>query len=126
MSQNLYISPPTISQHVAIEALDCEEELDKNVVRYAQNRDHLLDTLPNIGIAKFAPADGAFYLFADVSNLTNDSTAFCHRMLDEIGVATTPGIDFDPILGHRFLRFSYAGYNNEIIEATQRLREWLK
>ncbi len=126
LSQNLYISPPTISQHVAIEALDCEEELDKNVVRYAQNRDHLLDTLPNIGIAKFAPADGAFYLFADVSNLTNDSTAFCHRMLDEIGVATTPGIDFDPILGHRFLRFSYAGYNNEIIEATQRLREWLK
>lgn len=126
LSQNLYISPPTISQYVAIEALDCEEELETNVARYAQNRNHLLDTLPNIGIEKFAPADGAFYLFADVSNLTNDSTTFCHRMLEETGVATTPGIDFDPILGHRFLRFSYAGYTNKIIEATQRLREWLK
>ncbi len=126
LSQNLYISPPAISQYVAIEALDCGEELDENVVRYAQNRNYLLETLPNIGISKFAPADGAFYLFADVSNLTNDSTTFCHRMLEETGVATTPGIDFDPILGHRFLRFSYAGYTDAIIEATQRLREWLK
>lgn len=125
LAQNLFISPPALSQHAALHAFDCGAELDENVARYARNRAHLLSELPAAGFTRLAPADGAFYLFADVSHLTNDSNEFCRRMLEHTGVATTPGIDFDSESGHRFLRFSFAGHTEDVVEAAKRLRGWL-
>ncbi len=124
LSQNLFISPPTLSQLAAIAAFDCTDELDENVRRYGANRALLLDRLPEAGYDKLASADGAFYIYADVTHLTNDSEEFCRRMLAEVGVATTPGTDFDPERGNRFLRFSFAGATAEMEEAADRLQAW--
>lgn len=124
LSQNLFISPPTLSQIAAIAALDCTEELDGNVAQYARNRQLLLEELPGVGFDRIAPADGAFYLYADVSQMTNDSDAFCRRILAETGVAITPGIDFDPERGNRFVRFSFAGTNETMDAAVRALRDW--
>ena len=101
---------------------DCLPELDANVARYRRNRDHLLACLPQAGFHRLAPADGAFYLYADVRHMTNDSQDLCRRMLDETGGATTPGIDFDPARGHGFLRLSFAGASPDIEEAPRRLK----
>lgn len=124
LAQNMFISPPTLSQYAGVAAFDCLDELDANVARYAKNRELLLNELPVAGFDKLAPADGAFYLYADISRLTNDSQTFCSRMLAEIGVATTPGIDFDPGQGHRFMRFSFAGSIDDMAEAASRLKTW--
>jgi aspartate/methionine/tyrosine aminotransferase len=126
LAQNLFISAPTLSQFAGAVALDCRAELDAYVASYARNRALLLAELPQAGFDHLAPADGAFYLYADVSALTNDSEAFCRRMLAETGVATTPGVDFDPARGHRFLRFSFAGPEAAMAEAAERLKTWLK
>ncbi len=126
ISQNLFISPPTLSQHAAIAAFDCHAELKRNVEVYAANRELLLRELPKAGISSFAPADGAFYLYADVSHLTQDSEQFCRRMLAETGVAATPGVDFDPENGHRFIRFSFAESTAIVAQAAARLKDWLK
>ena len=125
LGQNLFISPPSLSQHAAIAAFDARDELDGNVARYARNRELLLAELPKAGFTKLASADGAFYIYADVAHLTNDSQEFCRRMLAETGVAATPGIDFDPDRGNRFIRFSFAGGTEEMAEAARRLRTWL-
>lgn len=124
LSQNLYISPPTLSQIAGVAALDCAEELDRNVAQYARNRELLLEALPNAGFDSIAPADGAFYLYADVSHMTNDSDAFCRTILAKTGVAITPGIDFDPDRGNRFVRFSFAGPTETMAAAAQALRDW--
>lgn len=124
LAQNLFISPPSLSQHAALAAFDCREDLDANVARYAANRALLLQELPKAGFDRFAPADGAFYLYADIGHLTNDSTEFCRRMLREIGVACTPGIDFDPARGRTTLRFSFAGDTATIDAAARRLHAW--
>jgi aspartate/methionine/tyrosine aminotransferase len=124
LKQNLFISAPTLSQHAALAALDCTEELDGNVARYARNRALLLDRLPAAGFDRLAPAEGAFYLYADVSHLTNDSETFCREMLDQTGVATAPGIDFDQARGRAHLRISYAGPTAEIEAAVARLADW--
>jgi aspartate/methionine/tyrosine aminotransferase len=124
LAQNLFISPPALSQHAAIAAFDCRDELDANVARYARNRALLLEELPKAGFERFAPADGAFYLYADIADLTNDSAAFCRRMLREIGVACTPGLDFDPGRGHASLRISFAGATETMDEAVRRLKAW--
>jgi aspartate/methionine/tyrosine aminotransferase len=124
LAQNFFISPPTLSQHAALAAFDCRDELQRNLARYAENRALLLDELPKAGFDRLAPADGAFYLYADVGHLTNDSTAFCRRMLAEIGVACTPGVDFDRERGHATLRFSFAGSTATMAEAARRLRSW--
>lgn len=126
LGQNLFISPPTLSQVAAVAAFDCKDELDANVARYARNRALLLEELPKIGFDKLAPADGAFYLYADVSGLTNDSQEFCARMLSETGVAATPGLDFDAARGHRFLRFSFAGATDDMAAAVEALRDWTR
>jgi aspartate/methionine/tyrosine aminotransferase len=126
LTQNLYISPPTLSQIAGIAAFDCRAELDANVARYAENRRRLLTELPKAGFDTFAPADGAFYLYADVGALTNDSAEFCRRMLAETGVAATPGLDFDPARGNRFVRFSIAGATEDMAEAARRLMAWRK
>jgi len=124
LGQNLYISPPTISQVAAAAAFDCHEELQANVERYRLNRDLLLNELPSAGFTRLAPSDGAFYIYADVSDRTQDSVAFCNRMLTETGVAATPGVDFDPRRGHTDVRFSYSGATEEMAAAARALRGW--
>jgi aspartate/methionine/tyrosine aminotransferase len=124
LAQNLYISPPALSQHAALAAFHCAQELDANVARYAENRALLLEELPKAGIDRFAPADGAFYLYADVGHITNDSAEFCRRMLREIGVACTPGTDFDRERGHATMRFCFAVSPAEIADAVQRIKNW--
>jgi aspartate/methionine/tyrosine aminotransferase len=101
-------------------AFDCHDELGENVARYRRSRDHLLRTLPEAGFSRLSPAEGAFYLFADIADRSNDSTAFCTRMLAEVGIAATPGVDFDHARGNRFLRFSYCGGEDDIREAAAR------
>ncbi|HEU6443093.1 MAG TPA: aminotransferase class I/II-fold pyridoxal phosphate-dependent enzyme, partial [Microvirga sp.] len=109
LAQNLYISPPYLSQVAALAAFDATEELEAVKAGYARNRAYLLEELPRIGIADMHPVDGAFYIYADVAQFTNDSIGYCRRMLDEAGVAATPGVDFDPFKGAHYVRFSFAG-----------------
>lgn len=125
LAQNFFISPPALAQYTALAALDCREELDARVALYRRNRDHLLSELPRLGIDVPVPADGAFYVYADVRKRSNDSLAFCRRMLDEAGVAATPGIDFDPARGAGTVRFSIAGAETTITAAAARLKTWL-
>jgi len=124
LAQNLFISAPALSQLAAIAAFDCKDELDGHVHRYRENRDLLLAGLPKAGLDRLTVPDGAFYLYADVSHLTNDSREFCRRMLVEAGVATTPGLDFDRQRGHGTLRISFAGSTAEMAEAARRLAAW--
>jgi aspartate/methionine/tyrosine aminotransferase len=124
LAQNLYISPPAIAQAAALGAFDAEAELEANRIAYAANRALLLEELPKAGFAAFAPADGAFYLYCDVSDMTNDAAALAKILLDEARVAVTPGTDFDAERGHRFLRFSYAGTTTDMAEAARRLQDW--
>jgi aspartate/methionine/tyrosine aminotransferase len=124
LAQNLFISPPTLSQLAALAVFECRDELNANVARYARNRALLLAELPKAGFTHLARADGAFYVYADVAELTNDSEAFCHRLLAETAIAATPGIDFDPLRGHRFVRFSFAGSTEDMGEAARRLIAW--
>lgn len=125
LAQNFYISPPALSQLAAVAAFGCRAELNLHVARYRRNRDRLTAMLRRAGLSRFAPAEGAFYLYVNVSELTGDSVAFCRRMLEETGVATTPGRDFDPIHGGEWLRLSFAGSTAEIEEAATRLADWL-
>jgi aspartate/methionine/tyrosine aminotransferase len=124
LAQNLFISPPTLPQLAAVAAFGAEPELAANVARYRRNRDILLARLPQAGFSRFAAPDGAFYLYADVAQLTNDSEALCRRMLAEAGVAVTPGTDFDPTRGRAYVRFSFAGSEAEMEEAARRLIAW--
>jgi aspartate/methionine/tyrosine aminotransferase len=122
LAQNLFICPPHASQIAALGALEAEEELEALKRVYAANRARLLDALPRLGFADIAPADGAFYVYADCTRLANDSAAFCRRLLDEAGVAATPGLDFDPVRGHRTVRFSFARGEAEIAEGIRRMQ----
>jgi aspartate/methionine/tyrosine aminotransferase len=124
LAQNLYISPPTLSQHAAVAAFDCAAELDGHVARYARNRDVLLERLPAAGLENLAPVEGAFYIYADAGQITNDSEALCRKVLDETGVAMTPGTDFDTQRGHRFVRISFAGTTEDMATAGDRLAAW--
>jgi len=121
---NLFLTAPSLSQHAALVALDSHEELQVHVATYARNRALLLAALPDLGLEKIAPPDGAFYIYADVGRFTNDSLAFCEALLRDTGVATAPGLDFDPVEGRRFIRFSFAVATAEVEEAIARLRPW--
>jgi aspartate/methionine/tyrosine aminotransferase len=125
LAQNLYISPPALSQSAALPIFDCRAELDGHVARYRANRDLLIRTLRAAGLTRFAPAEGAFYLYVDISSLTGDSERFCRRLLAEIGIAVTPGLDFDPVDGGGWVRFSFAGSTGAVAEAARRLKSWL-
>ena len=125
LASNFALCPPTLAQHAAVYAFDAYAEMDANVARYRANRDLLLRRLPAIGLSRLAPADGAFYIYADVSPWTSDSLTWGARLLDETGVAVTPGVDFDPVDGGRFIRMSFAGDTAEIAEAVDVLGEWL-
>lgn len=125
LAQNLFISVPALSQRAACAAFDCREELDANVLRYAANRELLLRELPKAGLDRLAPADGAFYIYAEVGQLTNDSEAFCRQILAETGVAMAPGTDFDRERGRATVRISFAGDTATMGEAARRLQAWL-
>jgi aspartate/methionine/tyrosine aminotransferase len=126
LQQNLAISVPTLSQIAAEAAFDARAELDEVKHGYEENRRILVEGLPRAGLGSFLPADGAFYLYADVSCFSTDSFAFATRMLEEAGVAATPGVDFDPLRGQNFLRLCYAGSRAEMHEAVERIGAWLK
>jgi aspartate/methionine/tyrosine aminotransferase len=126
LAQNLYISPPTVAQVAAIGAFDGIEELEANRRVYAENRTLLLAELPKAGLTRIVPADGAFYLYVDVSDFTADSVAFAKEMLEETGVAATPGVDFDAERGSRYVRFCYAGTTADMAEAARRLQGWAR
>ncbi|MEM1386688.1 MAG: aminotransferase class I/II-fold pyridoxal phosphate-dependent enzyme [Pseudomonadota bacterium] len=121
LAQNMFICPPHVSQVAALAAMACEPELAANVAVYRKNRQLMLDGLPQAGFTRFAPPDGAFYVYADVSDLTNDSRAFAREILDQAGVAVTPGLDFDADRGAGMLRFSYARSSADIAEGLARL-----
>jgi aspartate/methionine/tyrosine aminotransferase len=124
LAQNLYISPPTVAQVAALGAFDGADELEANKRAYAENRTLLLAELPKIGLDRILPADGAFYLYVDVGQFTSDSRAFTKEMLADIGIAATPGVDFDAERGSRYVRFCYAGTTADMAEALRRLRGW--
>ncbi len=124
LTQNLYISAPAIAQVAALGAFDARDELEANRRVYAENRALLMEELPKAGFKAFAPPDGAFYLYCDVGDMSNDALAFAKAMLEEAGVAATPGVDFDAERGHRYVRFCYAGSTADMAEAARRLKAW--
>ena len=121
IAQNMFICAPHASQVAALAALDCEDEMRENLAVYARNRQLMLEGLPKAGFTKIAPPDGAFYVYADVSDLTDDSRSFAAEILEKAGVAVTPGLDFDPVRGATTLRFSYARSTADIEEGLARL-----
>ncbi len=125
IAQNMFICPPHASQVAALAALDCGAEAELNLAVYAENRRLMLEGLPKAGFTKIAPPEGAFYIYADVSDLTGDSLAFAAEILDKAGVAVTPGLDFDPHRGARTLRFSYARSTADIAEGLDRLTRFM-
>jgi aspartate/methionine/tyrosine aminotransferase len=125
LQQNLAISVPTLSQIAAEAAFEGRQEMEEIKRGYLENRRILIEGLPRAGLTKFLPADGAFYLYADVSDFTSDSFKFAGEMLEHALVAATPGVDFDPVHGRRFIRFSYARSADEMREAVARITRWL-
>ena len=121
---NLFLTPPVIAQRAGLIAFDCREELDGHRDTYARNRALMLEALTAMGLARVAPPDGAFYLYADIGHLTDDSVAFCTALLRETGVCTAPGVDFDPVDGRRFIRFSFAVSTPEVSKAIARMIPW--
>ncbi len=126
LAQNLFICPPHASQVAALAALDCADELRGNLAVYAENRRLMMAGLPEAGFTRIAPPDGAFYVYADVSELTGDSLGFAGEILDKAGVAVTPGLDFDPVRGKGTLRFSYARATADIAEGLERLAAFMR
>jgi aspartate/methionine/tyrosine aminotransferase len=126
LAQNLFISPPALAQEAALAAFACRAELDRRVEAYRGSRAALLDCLPKGGLERFAPVDGAFYLYADVAHLTEDSHDLCAQILESTGVALTPGADFDSANGHRHLRLAFAGEPERVITGARRLADWLR
>ena len=124
-SGNIFLTSSALSQHAALAAMDADEELSRHLETYAANRRLVMDELRRLGITDLAPADGAFYVYADVSHLTDDSQHLCATWLEELGVATTPGVDFDRERGNRFVRFSFAGDGADIAAAVERLGGWV-
>jgi aspartate/methionine/tyrosine aminotransferase len=127
LTGNFTICAPALAQHAAVAAFEpaAIAELDGHVEGYRRNRDRLVTGLAEIGIDRLAPVDGAFYAYADVSHLTDDSMSFCQRLLADTGLAIAPGIDFDPVDGNRFVRFSFAGTTDAVDEGIRRLAGWL-
>jgi len=126
LASSLFISPSSVGQIAALEVFNCKDELDKVVEEYAENRKILLVELPAMGIDRLAPVEGAFFVYANVSHLTDDSVAFCRAMLHETGVVAVSGMDFDREQGHHYVRFSFSGTKADMVEAMARLRVWLE
>ena len=120
----LFLTPPSLAQHAGLVAFECRDELEAHLHTYAHNRALLLAALPALGLRRIAPPDGAFYIYADIGHITDDSLAFCMDLLIETGVATAPGVDFDPLDGSRYMRFSFAVSTDRIEDAIARMRPW--
>ena len=125
-SGNIFLTPSALSQHAALAAMDADEELSRHLETYAANRRLVMDELRRLGITDMAPADGAFYVYADVGHLTDDSLGFCKQLLADTGVAFNTGLDFDPVGGHRTIRISFAVSRAETAEAMKRFSAWLE
>ena len=121
---NMFLTAPSLSQHAGLVAMDCRAELEGYLATYTRNRELLLKVLPSLGLNNIAPPDGAFYIYANVRHLTDNSLDFCQALLRDTGVATAPGIDFDPVEGHHFMRMSFAVSTAEIEEAITRMAPW--
>lgn len=121
---NLFLTPPSLAQHSGLVAMDCVEDLEGHIATYTANRELLLAALPDLGLARIAPPDGAFYVYADISDYTDNSMQFCMQLLEDTGVATAPGVDFDPENGHRFMRISFAVSTPLVAEAIERMKPW--
>lgn len=125
LAQNMFICAPHAAQRLALYSMDCDAELQQNTAVYTANRQLMIDGLTAAGFSKFAPPDGAFYVYVDVSDYTDDALAFAGEILDQAGVAVTPGLDFDPVRGHHWLRFSYARGTDDITEGLARLAAFM-
>lgn len=123
---NLFLTAPTLSQHAGLVAMDCTAELDAHIARYAHNRRLMLAALPAMGLARIAPPDGAFYIWADVGHISDDTMQLAEQLLRDTGVAAAPGIDFDPVAGGRFLRFSFAVDTPLVAQALARITPWFR
>lgn len=121
---NLFLTPPVLAQHAGMVAFDCRDELESHLANYTRNRELLLAALPRLGLQQIAPPDGAFYIWAEIGHMTNDSLSFCRQLLEDTGVATAPGVDFDPVDGGRYIRFSFAVSPAEIEAAIERMVPW--
>ncbi len=126
LAQNMFICPSHASQRLALHAMDCRDALDANVEVYRANRLAMIEALPKMGLGKFAPPDGAFYVYVDVSDYTDNSLDFCAQVLEEAGVAITPGLDFDPVEGAHWVRLSYARGTADILEGLARLARFME
>jgi aspartate/methionine/tyrosine aminotransferase len=123
---NLFLTAPSLAQHAALAAMDATEELECNLAVYRRNRELLLNALPQLGMTEIAPPDGAFYIWANVGAFTNDSLSFCKQLVADTGVATTPGVDFDPEHGQHFIRMSFAVSTRDVEEAIRRMTPWFR
>ena len=123
---NMFLTPPSLSQHAALAAMDEQAVLEAYIETYRRNRALLLEALPKLGLGRIAPPDGAFYIWADISGFSDDSMDFCRRLLSDSGVTIAPGVDFDPVQGRHFVRFSFAVSEAETREALDRFSRWLK
>ena len=123
---NMFLTPPSLSQHAALAAMDEQAVLEAYIETYRRNRALLLEALPTLGLGRIAPPDGAFYIWADISGFSDDSMDFCRRLLSDTGVTIAPGVDFDPVQGRHFVRFSFAVSEAETREALDRFSRWLK
>ena len=123
---NMFLTPPSLSQHAALAAMDEQAVLEAYIETYRRNRALLLEALPKLGLGRIAPPDGAFYIWADISGFSDDSMDFCRRLLSDTGVTIAPGVDFDPVQGRHFVRFSFAVSEAETREALDRFSRWLK
>jgi len=126
LAQNLFICPPHVSQLTALASMDAKEELEQNINVYKKNREILLEELPKAGLKTFSPPDGAFYIYVDISEFSNDSLKFCKDVLEQAGVAITPGLDFDQKRGNSTIRFSYARSTEDILEGARRIKKFMK
>ena len=126
LAQNLFICPPHVSQLTALASMDAKEELEQNINVYKKNREILLEELPKAGLKTFSPPDGAFYIYVDISEFSNDSLKFCKDVLNQVGVAITPGLDFDQKRGNSTIRFSYARSTEDILEGARRIKKFMK
>jgi aspartate/methionine/tyrosine aminotransferase len=125
-SGNIFLTPSALSQHAALAAMDAKDELSRHLEAYASNRELVMNELRRLGITDLAPADGAFYVYADVGHLTDDSLGFCKQLLADTGVAFNTGLDFDPVDGHKTIRISFAVSRAETAEAMKRFSAWLE
>jgi len=125
LAQNMFICPPHVAQVAALAALNADDECQANLAVYAANRALLLEGLPKAGFTRLSPADGAFYIYADLDGIAEDSLGFCREVLEQAHVAVTPGLDFDPVRGHKTLRFSYARSTADIAEGLKRLTRFM-